>query len=121
MLLGYQDHVERVPASLDGELGRISDPFRRALLGGALWDSVRERRMNPRAYSEPGMKLLVTENDAELAVSILGRMTIPGVPLKQRDRWNIIAALIASGDASGAELLAAESRRATSDDGRKYA
>jgi aminopeptidase N len=52
---------------------------------------------------------------------LAGRMTIPGVPLKQRDRWNIIAALIAVGDASGAELLAAESKRDMSDDGRKYA
>jgi aminopeptidase N len=51
----------------------------------------------------------------------VGRMTIPGVPLKQRDRWNIIGALIAAGDPSGPELLAAESGRDTSDDGRKYA
>ena len=47
-------------------------------------------------------------------------MTIPGVPLKQRDRWNIIAALNAQGDSDGPELLAAESGRDKSDDGRKY-
>ena len=47
----------------------------------------------------------------------VGRMTIPGVPLKQRDRWNIIAALIAGGDPSGPELLSAESKRDMSDDG----
>lgn len=50
-----------------------------------------------------------------------GRMAIPGVPLKQRDRWNIIGSLIATGDGSGAELLAAEAKRDTSDDGQKYA
>jgi aminopeptidase N len=50
-----------------------------------------------------------------------GRMTIPGVPLKQRDRWNIVGTLVAAGDASAGELLAAESKRDTSDDGQKYA
>jgi aminopeptidase N len=42
------------------------------------------------------------------------------VPLKQRDRWNIIGALIAGGDSSGAELRDAESKRDKSDDGPKY-
>src|ERR1700744_3356753 len=50
-----------------------------------------------------------------------GRITIPDVPLKQRDRWNIIAALVAGGDSDGPELLAAERKRDTSDDGAKYA
>jgi aminopeptidase N len=49
-----------------------------------------------------------------------GHTSIPDVPLKQRDRWNIIAALMALGDPSGPELLAAESKRDTSEDGRKY-
>jgi aminopeptidase N len=50
-----------------------------------------------------------------------GHMTIPDVPLKQRDRWNIIAALMAEGDPSARELLDAEAGRDTSLDGRKYA
>ncbi len=173
-------------AVIVGELPRISDPFLRALLWGALWDSVRELRMAPVEYSELALRLLPSEHDAELAVSLLSRLrntytdylsdrqraaivgrfenllirerstaptadlrityfrgliavatstqardvlkellanrlTIPGVPLKQRDRWNIIGALIATGDASGAELLEAESRRDASDDGQKYA
>lgn len=173
-------------AAVIDELPRVQDPFLRALLWGALWDSVRELRMTPAAYAELGLRLLPSEKDAELAVSILGRMriaftdylsdqqrgalaarfenllireiaeapttdlrityfrgligvattahgrdvlkdlfvgrmTIPGVPLKQRDRWNIIAALIADGDASGPELSAGESKRDPSDDGRKYA
>lgn len=173
-------------AAVIAELPRVQDPFLRALLWGALWDSVRELRMTPVEYAELGLRLLPSEKDAELAVSILGRMriaftyylsdkqraaiaarfenllireiaeapttdlrityfrgligvattahgrdvlkdlfvgrtTIPGVPLKQRDRWNIVAALMAGGDASGPELLAGESKRDTSDDGRKYA
>ncbi len=173
-------------AAVIAELLSVTDPFLRALLWGALWDSVRDLRMAPLEYLELGIRLLPFENDTELTVSIVGRMrtafidylsdpqrdgiekrferllireiagastadlrityyrgligiattararsvlhellagriTIPGVPLKQRDRWNIIAALIAGGDASGAELLEAESKRDTSDDGRKYA
>jgi len=168
------------------ELPRVSDAFLRALLWGALWDSVRELRMAPAQYADLALRLLPSEQDAELAVSVLsrlrgaftdymsdsqraaiaerfenlliqeiaeaptpdlrityfrgliavattahardvlkdlftGRVAIPGVPLKQRDRWNIIGSLISSGDASGAELLTAESKRDTSDDGRKYA
>ncbi|HEX4276407.1 MAG TPA: M1 family aminopeptidase [Bryobacteraceae bacterium] len=168
------------------ELPEMTDPFLRALLWGALWDSVRELRMAPSEYLDLSLRLLPAERDAELAVSVLGRTrdaftdylsgtqrtavaerfenllirefaaaptpdlrityfrgllavattphardtlkellagrtTIPGVPLKQRDRWNIIGALVAAGDASAAELLAGESRHDTSDDGRKYA
>ncbi len=173
-------------AAIVDELAHISDPFLRALLWGALWDSVRELRMAPMAYADLALRLLPSEQDAELAVSILGRLraaftdymsdaqraaiadrfenllireiaedpspdlrityfrglvsvattahardilkelftgriTIPGVPLKPRDRWNIIGALVATGDASANELLAAESKRDTSDDGQKYA
>ena len=173
-------------AAVIAELPGVADPFLRALLWGALWDSVRDLRMPPMEYLELGLRLLPFENDTELTVSIVGRMrtaftdylsdpqrdgiarrferllireivgastadlrityyrgligiattarargvlhdllagrmTIPDVPLKQRDRWNIIAALTASGDASGEELLTAESKRDTSDDGRKYA
>ena len=173
-------------AAVIAELPGVTDPFLRALLWGALWDSVRDLRMPPLEYLELGLRLLPFENDTDLVVSIVGRMrtaftdylsdaqrdgiarrferllirelvgaptadlrityfrgligiattpraygvlhdllagriTIPAVPLKQRDRWNIIAALIASGDASGQELLTAESKRDSSDDGRKYA
>ena len=173
-------------AAIIDELPNVSDPFLRALLWGALWDGVRELRMAPAEYADLALRLLPSEHDAELAVSILSRLrgaftdymsdsqraaiaerfenllireiaeaptpdlrityfrgliavattahardvlkdlftghvTIPGVPLKQRDRWNIIGSLIASGDASGAELLTAESKRDTSDDGLKYA
>jgi aminopeptidase N len=176
----------RSQAAIVDELPRTTDPFLRALLWGALWDSVRELRMAPVDYSELALRALPLELDAELAVSILGRlrdaytdyfsaaqrtavaerfenllireigeaptpdlritcfrglisiattarardalkdlftgrMTIPGVPLKERDRWNIIGSLIAAGDASGAELRDGETKRDTSDDGRKYA
>lgn len=173
-------------AAIVSALPTIADPFRRALLWGALWDNVRDSRMAPAAYLDLGLRLLPAEKDAELAVSILGRMrtaftdyltdnkragfadrfermlirgignaptadlrityfrgliavattahgrgvlmdflagrkAIPGVPLKQRDRWNIVGALAAHGDPSAHELLDAETRRDTTDDGHKYA
>jgi len=179
-------HRPLVSVVRDPEEPHVSDPFLLALLWGALWDSVRELRMAPAQYADLALRVLPSEKDAELAVSVLGRLrgaftdymsdsqraaiaerfenllireiaeaptpdlrityfrgliavattahardvlkdlftgriTIPGVPLKQRDRWNIIGALVATGDASGAELLTAESKRDTSDDGQKYA
>jgi aminopeptidase N len=164
---------------------RITDPFLKALLWGALWDDMRELRLSPTAYADLAIKSLPAEKDAESAVSILSRLratytgylsesqrnalaprleellisqlqmaptadlrityfrsliamattarardtlkdlfaghtTIPGVPLKQRDRWNIISSLTALNDPSAAELLTAESKRDLTDDGRKY-
>jgi aminopeptidase N len=177
---------ERSQNAIIEELPRITDPFRRTLLWGALWDSVRETRTSPGDYISLGLKLLPAETDAELGISILGRVraaytdylsfrqraltavplehflidqmqnapsvdlriagfralvgstftsgarealknlldgrvTIPGVPLRQRDRWNIIATLNALGDQDGANYLKAEVKHDESDDGRKYA
>ena len=50
-----------------------------------------------------------------------GKITFPDVPLKQRDRWNLVAALVALGDPGGGKLLAAERQRDQTEDGRKYA
>jgi aminopeptidase N len=173
-------------AAIIGELPHVGDAFLRALLWGALWDSVRELRLPPASYVDLALRLLPAEKDAETAVAVLGRardaftdylsdsqrnaitarfenllirevaeaptpdlrityfrgllaiattahardtlkellagrVVIPGVPLKPRDRWNIVGSLAAAGDSSAAELLASEARRDTSDDGRKYA
>jgi aminopeptidase N len=70
-----------------------------------------------------GLTAIATTPHARAVLKDLlnGRSTIPGVPLKQRDRWNIIAVLIAMGDPSGLRLRAAESKLDDTDDGRKYA
>ncbi|HEV7844509.1 MAG TPA: M1 family aminopeptidase, partial [Pyrinomonadaceae bacterium] len=54
-------------------LGAVTDPFLRALLWGALWDSVREAELAPLAYIELAVKLLPQERDEVTAQSILGR------------------------------------------------
>jgi aminopeptidase N len=54
-------------------LGNIDDVFRRALLWGSLWDSVREAEMDPREYIELALERLPREEDESLAQSIIGR------------------------------------------------
>ena len=54
------------------ELGRVHDLFRRTLLWGSLWESVRQAELAPRAYLDLGVKLLPAETDESLAQNILG-------------------------------------------------
>jgi aminopeptidase N len=55
------------------QLGTVKDGFLRALLWGALWDSVREAQLAPSDYIELAIKLLPTERDEVTAQSILSR------------------------------------------------
>ena len=55
------------------ELGSMNDVFKRTLLWGSLWDSVREAEMAPREYIDLALKNLPTEKDESLAQSIIGR------------------------------------------------
>ncbi|MBO0861563.1 MAG: ERAP1-like C-terminal domain-containing protein [Chloracidobacterium sp.] len=173
-------------AAVMSRIGGIGDPFPRALLWGALWDSVREAEMNPRDYIALVLKALPNEADLELAKNLLGRATYafeqylstkdqnaiapqlesllfdrmmnagavdlrityfrafrsaattleargrlkdllsgrtraPGVEIKPLDRWYIVTTLLARKDADAENLLEAERKRDTSDDGRKQA
>ena len=49
------------------------DVFKRTLLWGSLWDSVREAEMDPREYIELALQLLPKEEDESLAQSVIGR------------------------------------------------
>jgi aminopeptidase N len=162
------------------------DAFQRALLWGALWDSVREARMPPQDFLALAMRSLPGEKDPELALALTGRArttfskyltqpqrsavgprfeellaegmrnadtvdlrinslrafidvaesegarqqlkdllagktSIPGVPLRQRDRWNIVATLVAAGDTDAEKLLAAERAADKTSDSARYA
>lgn len=57
------------------DLGRLHDPFGRALLWGSLWEGVRQADLAPRAYIALAMKLLPSENDEPLTQDILGHAT----------------------------------------------
>jgi aminopeptidase N len=54
-------------------LGAIPDVFRRALLWGSLWDSVRQADLDPHAYVALAKKLLPAEADESLVQNILAR------------------------------------------------
>ncbi|HET9837340.1 MAG TPA: M1 family aminopeptidase [Candidatus Angelobacter sp.] len=62
-------------ASRKGAMAELSnvDVFKRTLLWGSLWDSVREAEMDPREYIDLALKLLPDEKDESLAQSIIGR------------------------------------------------
>ncbi len=184
------------------------DVFRRTLLWGSLWDSVRESELNPADYLRLALDALqnehdesLDEHDESLVASILahtetaihrylpnpapaqgergmiqpeflamaqtlavdrmmkepdhdlriiwfrslagfavysqftpppsggtvmkellnGRRTIPGVELRQQDRWSLVTALIAYKDPEAETYFAAEQKRDPSGDGLKYA
>jgi aminopeptidase N len=55
------------------QIGTMEDVFKRTLLWGSLWDSVREAEMDPREYIDLALKNLPTEHDESLAQSTIGR------------------------------------------------
>jgi aminopeptidase N len=177
---------ERSQEGVVADLAHVEDPLLKALLWGALWDSVREGKMPPLAYIDLALRSLPAETDLDLTQTILGRMrsayvsylsdaqragimshlesqlidsmkhsptvdlrityyrafvpaaasplalgelkdllagrdSIPGVPLKQRDRWTMILALVRHGDPDALRLVSEENSRDKSDDGRKSA
>jgi aminopeptidase N len=177
---------ERSLAGVAADLAGVKDPLLRALLWGALWDSVRESQMAPSSYIELAMKSLSAETDLDLTQTLLTRMrtayasylsdaqrqtvvaslesllvdrlkhanspdlrityfrasvaaaagpaalgelklllsgkeSVAGVPLKQRDRWTMISALVRQSDADALGLLSGEAAKDKSDDGRKSA
>jgi aminopeptidase N len=160
--------------------------FRRTLLWGSLWDSVRQVELDPTVYVHTALDALPHERDETLAASLLahtetavhhylsdaaqpellargaalaadrmvndpdhdlrivwfrsfagfaaqpagrtamkdlltGRLTIPGVTLRQQDRWSLVTALIAYGDPDADAVFAAEQKHDPSGDGLKYA
>jgi aminopeptidase N len=173
------------PTVLD-ELGDEGNLFRRTLLWGSLWESVRAADLAPRRYIKLAQKLVPGEPDESLTASIVGRtayalhdwvsagtrrefvphfetlaadkmqrspdkgvrivwfrglrafaetpdglsrlkqlldgrLAVPGVELRQLDRWNLVATLIAMADPQADAVFDAERRRDQSGDGRKYA
>ncbi|HEX8391855.1 MAG TPA: M1 family aminopeptidase [Longimicrobium sp.] len=54
-------------------VGRERDGLRRAMLWGALWDEVREGRMDPAAYAATALRELPAEADEQIAGLNMGR------------------------------------------------
>jgi aminopeptidase N len=56
----------------------------------------------------------------ELKALLNGKLSIPGVQLRSRDRWNMVATLIAQGDPEANEVYESEKQRDHTGDGLKY-
>ena len=176
----------RSRAAVMQQVAHMPDLFRRTLLWGSLWDSVREVELDPAAYANLALDALPAERDESLAASLLahtqtaahryvstssqqqllmrgattaidrmlhdpdhdlrivwfrslsgfgaqgvgqaamkqllsGQLTIPGVDLRQQDRWSLVTALIAYGDPQANAFFAAEQKTDSSGDGPKFA
>ena len=62
---------ERSLQSVTAHIDTIADPFRRALVWGALWDGVHELQMAPSAYIRLAIRALPAESDEALTQSVL--------------------------------------------------
>jgi aminopeptidase N len=81
-------------------------------------DALGVRIVNFRNFSS------VAETPAALGqvkALLAGELTVPGMPLKPLDRWNLIGHLIAMNDADAAELFVTERTKDMSGEGQKYA
>lgn len=58
-----------------GALGRVGDPFLRAMLWGAVWDQVRAARMAPERFARLVLRELPGERDEQVLPGLLGRLT----------------------------------------------
>jgi aminopeptidase N len=59
--------------------------------------------------------------EAAMKQLLAGQLAIPGVELRQQDRWSLVTALIAYGDPEAGAYFDAEQKRDPSGDGRKFA
>ena len=172
-------------AAVMQQVATMPDLFRRTLLWGSLWDSVRQAELDPVAYVNLALDALprnamncgglaagahpdgdsslcersgtagmlargealaadrmMQDPDHDLRIvwfrSLAGlgaqaqggsvmkellrkQRTIPGVELRQQDRWSLVTALLAYGDPEADAVFAAEQKADATGDGRKFA
>ncbi|MDB4916502.1 MAG: aminopeptidase [Gemmatimonadetes bacterium] len=60
---------------LETHIGEVKDDFLRAMLWGALWDDVRDARLDPRRFVELALRELPRETDEQIVPVILGRVS----------------------------------------------
>ncbi|MBC7897491.1 MAG: ERAP1-like C-terminal domain-containing protein [Cytophagaceae bacterium] len=61
-------------ATLERDIGSISDPFLRTMLWGALWDLVREAMLGPDRFLRAALRELPAETDEQLVGGLLARI-----------------------------------------------
>jgi len=105
----------------------LSDTQQRAL-APRLEGLLRERMLRA---ATPGQRITYFRTYREIATSaaalddlndiLAGQLQVPGMTLRSRDRFDIIRALVAAGDARAPELLRKQSEADKTDDARRYA
>jgi aminopeptidase N len=127
--------AERDEVTVQSILSRVSTAFNRYLsnqqmreIAPRLEEVLAERMLHAdtaglrityfRAFQSNAM---TTQSRATLKQILSGRLEIPGMTLRSRDRFDIITALLARGDEDAPALLVAQSAADQSDDGRRYA
>ncbi|HVX40756.1 MAG TPA: M1 family aminopeptidase [Gemmatimonadaceae bacterium] len=65
----------RSTAWLLDHVGEVKDNFLRAMLWGAMWDLVREARLEPTRFIAAALRALPAEQDEQIAAGIVGRLT----------------------------------------------
>jgi len=79
---------ERTVAWLEQHISSVHDSFLRAMLWGALWDLVREARLDPARYSALALRELPKEPDEQIVSGVLGRVgraIVAYLPATRRD------------------------------------
>ena len=66
-----------VAALEGGAIGAVGDGFLRSMLWGALWDQVRDARMDPARFARLVLEQLPREKDEQIVPSLLGRLERP--------------------------------------------
>jgi aminopeptidase N len=105
----------------------LSEAQQRAL-APRLEGLLRERMLKA---ATPGQRITYFRTYREVATTpaalddlkdiLAGKLQVPGMTLRSRDRFDIIRALVAAGDPRAAELLKKESEADKTDDARRYA
>jgi aminopeptidase N len=105
--------------SSDAQRDAAAPRFERLLAEGMLHADTRSRRITfLRTFTASAWSL---DARAQLRSLLASTLEVPGVKLSSRDRFRIVARLLALGDPDAGLLLAMESATDSSDEGRRYA
>jgi aminopeptidase N len=103
----------------EAQAGEVAPRLERLLYEGMMKSEKQGLRITFfRAFQAMAM---TNEARGELKKILKGELTVPGLQLRTRDRFDIITQLLARGDGDALALLEAQSKADTTDDAKRYA